>query len=205
MWNKLVFTAMLCLPVVTHIAMVLQYPPLANGYLILSLLLLVVNSLKQRAIAISVLWAVLCITALVMLLRQQSQYFLYLLPVVINVFLFTLFALTLRKNTMPLITRYDLFMDGSLDPQKQHYTRKVTWAWTLFLLLMSVESATLAIFTPIEIWSLFTNFINYLLVLGMFVGEYILRQYFFPDAERHFIGLMRKLMRIKPAELMFRG
>ena len=205
MWNKLVFTAMLCLPVVTHMATVLHLAPLANSYLVFSMLLLLANSLRQRAMAISILWAAFVGVALVMLLRQQSQLFLYLLPVLINAALFTMFALTLRKNSVPLITRYALFMEGSLDPQRQRYTRKVTWAWAGFFLLMGTQSMALAIFAPIEIWSLFTNFINYLMVAAMFAAEFSLRRYYFPGDEQQFIGFIRKLIRVKPGELMFRG
>ncbi len=54
----------------------------------------------------------------------------------------------------------------------------VTIAWTIFSALMA-----LALFAPLHNWSLFTNFLNYGLVLLLFVIEYQLRLYCLPSHE----------------------
>jgi uncharacterized membrane protein len=38
-----------------------------------------------------------------------------------------------------------------------------------------IESVVLAIFAPIEIWSLFTNLLNYLMIVGLFLLELVYR------------------------------
>ena len=57
----------------------------------------------------------------------------------------------------------------------------MTIAWTVFFALAVLESVVLALYAPLHIWSLFTNFLNYVFVLMFFVIEYQLRLYCLPD------------------------
>jgi len=107
----------------------------------------------------------------------------YVPPVVINIALMTLFGRSLLPGATPLVARVASLWRGPLDPVVSLYTRRVTIAWTAFFALMAVESIALALFAPLHIWSLFTNFLNYVLVLLFFVVEYQLRLYFLPDHE----------------------
>ncbi len=48
---------------------------------------------------------------------------------------------------------------------------------------MALESTALALFAPINLWSLFTNFLNYVMVLAFFIVEYHLRFWCLPNHE----------------------
>ena len=60
------------------------------------------------------------------------------------------------------------------------YTRRVTALWVLVLAAIAVGNAALALFAPLPVWSLFSNFVNYLLVGLVFVLEYLYRRLRFP-------------------------
>ena len=65
---------------------------------------------------------------------------------------------------------------GELAPDLARYTRNLTAAWAVFFLVMAVISATLAVTGPLAAWSLFSNLLNYLLVVLFFVLEYAYRR-----------------------------
>src|SRR5207244_2605294 len=56
------------------------------------------------------------------------------------------------------------------------YTRCSTVVWTAFFVVMAAASAALAVLATPQIWSVFTNGIDYLLVGALFVGEYVFRR-----------------------------
>ena len=61
-------------------------------------------------------------------------------------------------------------------PDLTRYTRISTVVWTAFFVSMAVVSAALAVLATPQIWSVFTNGIDYLLVGALFVGEYVFRR-----------------------------
>jgi uncharacterized membrane protein len=99
----------------------------------------------------------------------------YLPPILINLMLAILFGRTLRPGQTPLITQYSILIRGKLEPDVVSYTRRVTQLWTLFFIFMATQSLLLALFAPVEIWSLFVNLLNYLFTLMLFVGEFLFR------------------------------
>ena len=118
----------------------------------------------------------------------------YLPPVLINIALMVLFGRTLLPGATPLVARIASLWRGPLDSAVALYTRQVTIAWTIFSGLMVFEAIILALFAPLHIWSLFTNFLNYVFVLLFFIIEYRLRLYCLPDHEHlSFRGFCRLL------------
>ena len=102
---------------------------------------------------------------------------LYAPPVAINLAFCALFARTLRRDREPLVTRFArIERGGQLAPDLERYTRNLTRAWTGFFVLMAAISATLAVTGPIAAWSLFSNLLNYLLVVLFFLLEYVYRR-----------------------------
>ncbi|OYV39513.1 MAG: hypothetical protein B7Z83_02380, partial [Thiomonas sp. 20-64-5] len=69
-------------------------------------------------------------------------------------------------------------------PLVARYTRSVTWAWTLFFCLMACSSVLLFAATPLSIWAIFANVASPLLLLSMFVAEYLVRRRRVPAEER---------------------
>jgi len=103
------------------------------------------------------------------------------------VMLAALFGVSLTRGREPLCTRLAEAVRGSLDSEVVRYTCKVTRAWTLFFLGMSLASAVLFLFGTIEAWSVFANFLSLPLVLLMFVAEHLVRLHKLPHLEQHSI------------------
>lgn len=119
-------------------------------------------------------------------------------PVLINGMLCLLFGHTLLPGQRPLIGRFAEIMHGhALDALAQRYTRGVTLLWTSLFALMTLESLLLGLLAEPQIWSLFTNFINYLVVLMVFFLEYRLRLRRLPHLEHtgfaEFLLALRRL------------
>ncbi len=90
-------------------------------------------------------------------------------------FLLWLFGHTLLHGKEPLVTRLARRVHGTLPPPMVVYTRRVTIAWCFFFGTQVTASALLFEFSPLEIWSLFINLLNFPLVVLMFAGEYLYR------------------------------
>jgi uncharacterized membrane protein len=102
---------------------------------------------------------------------------LYVPPVAINLALCAFFARTLRQGYEPLVSGFArIDRGGQLAPDLARYTRNLTRAWAGFFVLMAAISATLAVTGPLAAWSLFSNILNYLLVVLFFILEYVYRR-----------------------------
>ncbi len=104
-----------------------------------------------------------------------------------NLMLAAVFGVTLARGRKALCTRFAEAVHGSLEPDVLRYTRQLTLAWTLFFIAISLVSALLFAFAPIETWSIFANFMTFPLVLLMFGVEYLVRLRKLPNQEKHSI------------------
>ncbi len=102
-----------------------------------------------------------------------------------NLMLAAVFGVTLARGRQALCTRFAEAVHGSLAPEVLRYTRQLTLAWTLFFIAISLTSSLLFAFAPIEIWSIFANFLTFPLVILMFVAEFLVRLRKLPNLERH--------------------
>ncbi|HEV8695533.1 MAG TPA: hypothetical protein VGQ93_15340 [Lysobacter sp.] len=96
----------------------------------------------------------------------------YAPPIVLNLALCALFASTLRASSEPMITRFARTERGDMPADLAIYTRRLTQIWVLFFALMAAISLTLGLMASAAAWSLFTNVVNYVLVVLMFGLEY---------------------------------
>lgn len=101
------------------------------------------------------------------------------------------FALSLRKNRVPLCTQLADKIHGPLTALERRYTRRVTAAWAIFLSAQVAATLLLFAFAPLRIWSLFVNFCSLPLLLLMFAGEMAVRQRVLPAT--HQSGLIETL------------
>ncbi|MCB1868361.1 MAG: hypothetical protein KDI43_07475 [Gammaproteobacteria bacterium] len=130
---------------------------------------------------------------------QAATSFLLLPPVLIYLALALFFSSTLLPGSQPLITQFARIMGSDLNPKVLRYTRQVTIAWVLFFLLMSAEVVLLALFASPFIWSLFTNFVNYIFLFLFFLAEYRMRTRQFTDLEHPgFMAFIRSLAKVDP-------
>ena len=98
-------------------------------------------------------------------------------PVIINLALAVWFGRTLAPGEEPMINWFGRLVRGTeVPPDLTRYTRISTVVWTVFFVSMAVVSAALAVLATPQIWSVFTNGIDYLLVGALFVGEYVFRR-----------------------------
>jgi len=164
-------------PVALHIAVIKGHTQVAVWML---LVLAVCRSLLvfvSSGYAVSQLMApAVALIALASLAAGDSAA-LFLPPILIAAGLFQLFAHTLLPGEEPLLCRVARHVDGVEDERRLRYARRLTWFWTLFFAAMLIESVLLAVFAPLEIWSLFTNCINYLLIVGLLLLQLIYRSF----------------------------
>ncbi|MGV7220123.1 MAG: hypothetical protein ACQ9MH_01210 [Nitrospinales bacterium] len=128
--------------------------------------------------------------------KNFSLYALYVPPVLITALVLFSFARTLLKDREPLVTRFAQMMtDDKLPAEIVHYTRCVTWMWTVLLTVVLIGCLALPIFASNEVWSFFTNFFNYLIIASFFIGEYIYRIFRFGRRYSllHFVRTMSKV------------
>lgn len=86
------------------------------------------------------------------------------------------FGRTLAHGREPLCTRFARIVHGSLPPDVERYTRKVTIAWTLFFVAVCALACVLYTGGFIAAWSLLATLLSPVLIAVMFAAEYVIRQ-----------------------------
>jgi uncharacterized membrane protein len=131
------------------------------------------------------------------------------------------FGRSLRPGRVPLISRIVAALEAcepsALKPELQRYTRRLTFAWALLLGLLALADGVLALIAvpdgvlarlgqpPVlsvsqQAWSWFANLLDYGILGGFFLGEYLLRQRLFPDPPyRNFLDFLRRMGQLGPA------
>lgn len=112
-----------------------------------------------------------------LIFKSAPMLLVYLPAMAISLLLARLFHSTLAPGQEPLITRFArIERGGKLPTELQVYTRRLTWAWTLFFLALALECLILAKIAPVELYLLVANTLNYLLVAGFLIIEYLFRR-----------------------------
>lgn len=174
-------------PVAVHVAVMLQRPVV--GFFVLLVVLLIHLTVKQGennrreapAVGGTLLGICVLFTLLAIALHWGSTYALFLPPVAINSFLLISFGRTLLPGREPIISRLHRLITGDLPDDLRAYTRGLTWLWAGIFAGFVVESVLLALYAPLEVWSLFTNIVNYLFVAVLLVAEYVYRVWRFSN------------------------
>ena len=141
------------------------------------------NRLGLIAAAVFVLACPLAVYLLVARYAGQLQPLYYLPALLINTLLLIGFGRTLLPGRRPLISALAARARGSIDAATARYTRRLTAVWTLFFAAVIGELLLLAWLAPADPWPLYVNYLNYLLTLSLFVGEFWLRRYFLAHVE----------------------
>jgi len=94
-----------------------------------------------------------------------------------------MFGCSLLPGRDALVTRFASMVHDSMSAGLIAYTRRVTWAWTVFFAAMAVVSLVLFLFAPIRDWALFATVLTPLMVIALFVVEYLVRQRALPPDE----------------------
>ncbi|MGH8084519.1 MAG: ketosynthase [Lysobacter sp.] len=141
-------------------------------------------------------------------------------PVVFTALLSWWFGRSLGAGRVPLISRIVSGLEGceppALKPELKHYTRRLTAIWTVLLAGLALTNGILALiavpdgvlmrlgYPPVlavsqDAWSWFANLLNYGIVGGFFLAEYIYRKRRFPDRPyRNFPEFMQRMAALGP-------
>jgi uncharacterized membrane protein len=145
---------------------------------------------------------------------------LYLPPMLGTLFMAWLFGHTLAHDRTPLIAKIIRLMlppEAEPDPSVWDYARRLTGAWTLLFVGLTLLDFALALIvrpqgllelaglawsgpsiSP-EAWSLFANVLQYLIVAAFFVLEYAYRSRRFPDQPyRNMFDFIRRAIAVSP-------
>lgn len=168
---------LLAYPVIVHFAVIYDQATLAvsaaGGFIAIT----VAGTFRNRRAA---LFAAVCLALLVANIGwgwTRTFPVVYLPPILISASLFFLFGSTLLPGRIPLITRFAAIQHGALDDKVVRYTTRLTRLWTIVFLFLMAETVLLALFAPMFVWSLVTNFLNYIAVALVFVLEYRIRMH----------------------------
>lgn len=101
-----------------------------------------------------------------------------------NGLLAAVFGRSLRAGETPLCTRIADQLHGPLTPAEMRYTRRVTLAWTSLFTAITLTDLGLYVAAPLAAWSVFVNFVTLPLIAAMFAGEFALRRWVLPPADR---------------------
>ena len=96
-------------------------------------------------------------------------------PVLINLCLLSIFALSLHFGP-PVIERLARLTEPELPPSGVMYTRRVTQVWCCFFLFNASLASCLTLWAPLSWWTLYNGFIAYILMGLLFAGEWLVRQ-----------------------------
>lgn len=193
---------LLLYPLLSHVTVMTGSPHVAAYYLLLIALLFLIKELYSRKYTIAFILAVVLVFIGWLLAVEKYVLLMYIPPVAISLGLLLLFGRSLQPGSVPLITRYARYIDGDLDEKLLRYTRRVTRVWTVFFLLMLIETVALAIWASVETWSLFTNVLNYVAIVVLLFIEVVYRYRAYPDAPRRsFVQHVKAIASIRPAQL----
>lgn len=170
-------------PFLVHAAVVLGSPWLEWAAIMLLGWNLLAPGLARRAF-----WAYLAVILTIaggtgFVVLGGGPLFLYAAPVLIFAALCWLFGQTLMRDRRPLITAIADAIRGPLPLSVVRYTYRLTQFWAGLFALMAAINLLLALFAPVVVWSLFANFVNYLLIGLVFLGEWLFRLWYLGDDE----------------------
>ncbi|GAC1629742.1 MAG: hypothetical protein NVS9B10_21380 [Nevskia sp.] len=185
-------------PLLVHLA-VLRHSALLAG-LALFLLALVTLYAPLAAGRRGAWLALLGIAALLVLLPVGgTSWLLYLPPIAFPLVILASFAVSLLPGRTPLVSAIAARVHGLLPPALAAYTRRVTWLWTLVIAGMLAVNLELSFGGSREAWSLFTNGGDYLLLVSVFLLEYLWRRARFRGLpEPSFADYLRLVLRHRP-------
>ena len=212
-----------CYPIAAHLAVLSGNPTLIALSIGLLAFIALFHGLRSARPASWI--ALIGIGILLFALTRRGLHALPMLapPVLITGFMAWVFGHTLRQGQMPLIERIVRAIHGpddDLSPEILAYTRRLTWLWCALFMLLAGVNLVLALFAtpggwlvsmgiappfpvPLQLWSLFANVINYLIIGGFFVLEYFFRRGRFP--QQRYRSLLDFVRHVADLGHLFRG
>ncbi|MDB5986538.1 MAG: hypothetical protein JWR16_1591 [Nevskia sp.] len=189
-----------CYPLLSHFALMRRQPDLEWIALMVLFAACFYSGLKQGRRYDWLAFAAFAALVGGLMLIDTQAYALYLPPMVFPVLALLSFAGSLLPGREPLVTQIATAAHGgTLAAEFVPYTRAVTWGWTLILVgILGIDVALLC-FGSRELWSLWANFIGYLVVAAVFVLEYVYRRIRFRKLQQQsLVEYLRTLTQVRP-------
>lgn len=120
-----------------------------------------------------VLTAILPVLAVWGVYFFKGRIYFRLYPVIMSLIAFSFFFISLFRT--PVCETFARRMRGDLDEKGIRYCRKLTVVWTVFLAFNSMASLVSVFLSP-GVWAFYNGFLSYLLMGGLFLGEFIYRR-----------------------------
>lgn len=171
-------------PLLVHLAVWLELPLIRILALALLALGLLLPGLRHGCRFTWGLFLLILVLLCAIGYADIAIYFLYLPPIVIPLLLWGIFFRSLLPGQVPLVTAIGEQVHGSFCAQMRSYTRGVTLIWTVVFAALALWSALLPWLATVTLWSLFTNFINYLIIALLFVAEFYYRKWRFQNYDQ---------------------
>jgi len=110
-------------------------------------------------------------------LFTDTHYALFVPPVVINLAIGLVFAMSLRRAATPLVEQMMRFEYGGQAPPAPvaRYARRLTGVWVGYFAAVAALSVVLAIAAPLETWSLFVNVLSYVFAIVLVIAQFAYR------------------------------
>lgn len=188
-------------PLMVHLSVVYKVPFVIACLLPLFYIVLArpfSGSQQQILVKSSLLFLLIIIGLLSWLYLDHS--IIYLPPILMMMAILYPFIRSVMPEQTPLITRIYQLTKKENDPTRMSYTDKLTKIWIVFIILLLLNTFYLTFYASLETWSLFTNFINYLLMLSLFVLEWLFRLYWFHQWESPIV-FAKQLLTLDQREL----
>lgn len=168
-------------PLLVHASLIFAIPQLQIAAILFFLLGVFWHALWRRRLVPTLVYLGLSLLILALGYWNLTLYLLYLPPIIIPLTLLIVFGRTLLSGREPLITAIGEAARGPLSLAMRRYTKVLTQLWCVVFFIMMLWSAILPLLQQPELWSWFTNVINYGFVGVLFGGEFLLRKKLFPD------------------------
>lgn len=176
MLRLLTLVAVVAYPFVVHISVLQGYVAPPAIYLSILLFSFALVNIVHKHLIMAVTALIIFGTIVTLIIMRKESWVIYSVPVVIQLSLAYAFGHTLFHGRVALVTQIATKMRGQdLDARTIAYTRAVTWIWTVLFIGIAIECVLLSNFATHKTWSLFANLLNYVIIIAMFVVEYIVR------------------------------
>ena len=140
-------------------------------------------------------FAVISLVSIVVALGGEARVYLHVLPILVFLMLALFFGRTLRRGSVPLVTRIAAAARNTepenidaMQPGVYGYTRKVTWFWTLGFLFFAVEEILLMLLDLPASTALAINIGNFAVVCVLLTVEYLYHSRRYPNPTHRHIG-----------------
>jgi uncharacterized membrane protein len=102
------------------------------------------------------------------------------------------FGRSLSGGRVPICTQLADKLHGPLTQPEIAYTRKATWAWTMFYGVLAAAILFLFFVATLRAWSLFVNFACFGLIGLMFIADHAIRRRVLPHRPGGILAALRQ-------------